>query len=111
MDTQNEKIGIVKKAGMDSLIIEPVMRDLLREGSHLDQDIVYKTLSERLPLEEIKAKVREDYPVNNDGAGMIQRLTEALGPKYVPLLLEPSLSSRVDAFLEFASSRKRLSPW
>jgi len=86
--------------------IEKIMRRLLREGKHFDQDIVYETLMKELPAEEIETKIMEDY-MSCTGESIIDKVRQALGDDYVRLLIEPSIGTRVDELIEFAQIEAR----
>lgn len=81
--------------------IEKIMRRLVREGKHLDQDAVYKTLMDELPAEEIEQKIKEDY-MHRIGEPMIDKVRQTLGSDYVRLLIEPSVGTRMDELIAFA---------
>lgn len=83
--------------------IEKVMRRLVQEGKHLDQDIVYESLMIELPQEEVETKIKEDY-MHRIGESMIARIREELGDEYVRLLIEPSIGTRTDELIAFAQS-------
>lgn len=80
--------------------MEKVMRGLVRHDLHLNQDAVYKTLSAELSEKDIIDKVEDDY-TGSAGIEMVERVKSKLGDEYVKLLVEPSLSSRIDEFLAF----------
>lgn len=84
--------------------IEKIMRRLTREGKHLDQDCVYETLAAELPEEEIRGKIIGDYGVST-GKAMIDAMEERFGGDYVKLLIEPSISTRMDEFIDFAQTK------
>lgn len=83
--------------------IEKIMRRLVREGKYLDQDIVYETLMDKLPAEEIEQKINEDY-MHRIGESMIDKMRQTLGSDYIRLLIEPSVGTRVDELIAFAGA-------
>jgi len=86
--------------------IEKIMRRLVVEGKHLDQNAVYETLMEELPAEEIEAKIKDDY-MHRIGEPIIAKVHETLGDNYVRLLIEPSIGTRADELIAFAQSETR----
>lgn len=83
--------------------IEKVMRELLEENKHLDQDAVYSALFEKLSDDEIINKIEEDYVIEKNAEEMISLVESRLGKEYVRLLIEPSIGSRLDQFIDFSS--------
>lgn len=78
---------------------------------YLDQDAVYHHLSTALPMEEIVDKVISDFGAETSEA-MVKSVRDALGDKYVCLLVEPSISTRLDQFIEFARAQPEdMEPW
>lgn len=94
--------------------IEKEMRSLLVKGLHLNQDAVYQRLSSALPMEEITEKVKLDFGTKTSES-MIAEVKNKLGEEYIRLLIEPSVSTRFDRFVDFAqkaiSQRDGLHPW
>lgn len=116
MDTgfEGTKPGQTDKASIGTWPIEREMRGLVASGQHLNQDTVYETLSSKLPLEEVIDKVRDDFGINT-AEGIIEETRAKLGENYLPLLIEPSLSTRFDDFVIFAKNTlaqyPELTPW
>ena len=81
------------------------MRNLLREGNHLNQDAVYQTLFRELPEEEVIDKIQHDYG-SEKSQQMIQLVESEFGHEYIRLLIEPSIGCRFDQFLAFSSQLK-----
>jgi|GEM_PF-2314354 len=80
---------------------EKLMRRLLPNDRYLNQDAVYEILANELPERFIFNKVWVDYDFET-GTEMFKKVTETLGKEYSRLLIEPSISSRLDEFLAFS---------
>lgn len=85
--------------------IEKSMRSLLQKGNHLNQDIVYSTLFQELPDEEIIDKVEQDYG-REKAQQMIREVELQLGHAYIRLLIEPSIGCRFNDFISFSIQLK-----
>lgn len=92
--------------------LEAEMEALLTDKKlYLDQDAVYHRLSTALPMEEIVDKVISDFGAETSEV-MIKSVRDGLGDKYVCLLVEPSISTRLDQFIEFARVQPEdTEPW
>jgi hypothetical protein len=109
-----DESGQTHKESIASRPIEKEMRELVSEGSYLNQDAVYQRLSSALSIKEIEDKVKEDF-AKDISERMIAEIRGKLGEDYVRLLIEPSVSTRFDDFIVFAkrvmTQQEGIQPW